>query len=379
MRRLIALIFVLTLDASSSFAQPSISIEIVSQPSVVFDWSTQHCDDSDIPDAPIRAVRLSNGTVLAFDSFINNRRFLGRDLDTIHRDCAVIYKSKQDADPAEYADRTWIAAPWTNNGTTIYALAHNEYHGERHPGHCTFPSQMACWYNTILLLKSDDSGRTFIPASQKPVAAPPFKQDVDQGRPRGFFNPSNIVKKDEYYYTLIRVRGRGAQRPGNCLFRARNVGDASSWAYYDGQTFVPSALDPYKDESDLDKVPPCAPLNNLPGAIGSLVIHQRTELFVTTMEIEKPGEQDGAVVFSTSADLINWTKPQTITRLPMGNSTQCSDTFRFQYPSLLDPKSPSRNFESVSDDPFLYVTRVHIAKCGMTMDRDLVRMQVKVH
>src|SRR5665213_225685 len=89
----------------SAATQATPFAETIGQPSPVFRWSTDRCDDQDIPDAPIRALHLVDSTVLAFDSHFNSRRFLGGTLDSIRRDCAVVYKSPENADPAASADR----------------------------------------------------------------------------------------------------------------------------------------------------------------------------------------------------------------------------------------------------------------------------------
>jgi len=357
-----------------SFAQGNLSGEPISEPSVVFSWALQRCSDNDIPDAPLRALRLANGQVFALDSHFDTRRFLGDDLNSIKRDCTIIYKSRESADPAEFADRTWIVAPWSEDGKKIYALSHNEYQADKHPDRCKFLSYNACWYNTIGLVRSDDEGRSFERVGNKPIAAPAFRQEVDQGRPRGFFGPSNILKNDGYYFSLIRTTGGAAQPSGTCLFRTAHVGEISSWTYFDGRNFVPSALDPYQD--NISHVQPCAPLGNIRGAIGSVVRHQRTGLFVSATEFRDPVDQQGQVLISTSTDLINWSSPQVLMHLPLGYAKTCSDRYVFQYPSLLDPESSSINFETVSDYPFLYLTRVRMENCGMTLNRDLIRRRI---
>ena len=70
-----------------------LSVDLTSEPATVFNWESQHCDDNDIPDSPIRAVRLADGRVLALDSHFETRRFLGADLDTIKRDCTIVHRS----------------------------------------------------------------------------------------------------------------------------------------------------------------------------------------------------------------------------------------------------------------------------------------------
>ena len=57
----------------------------------------------------------------------------------------------------------------------------------------------------------------------RPVATIPSRQDVDQGHSRGFYEPSNIVKRGDAYYALIRAGAEGAQKVGTCLFRTDDL------------------------------------------------------------------------------------------------------------------------------------------------------------
>ena len=56
----------------------------------------------------------------------------------------------------------------------------------------------------------------------------------------------------------------------------------------------------------------------------------------------------------------------------------CEDKAVFAYPSLLDPDSPSRNFDTVGDRAYLYLTRFNMTDCKLPMNRDLVRYPVKI-
>jgi len=76
-----------------------------------------------------------------------------------------------------------------------------------------------CWCNAIVLLRSDNAGRTFARVGDRPVASIPIRQEVDQGHNRGFFEPSNIVKRGDFYFALIHTEPEGAQAAGTCLFR----------------------------------------------------------------------------------------------------------------------------------------------------------------
>lgn len=372
----IALSLLCSFGSTPGYAENKATGELMGDPEIVFNWSKDRCDNYDIPDESLQAVHLADGSVLAFDTHFDARRFIGRDLNSIKRDCTVVYRSERNDDPSEFADRTWIGGLWSPDGKVIYALTHNEYQGNEHPGHCQFSSYYECWYNTIGLLRSDDAGQSFERVSKKPVAAPDFKQSVYQGKPRGFFGPSNIVRKNGYYYSMIRTTGSPGQPLGTCLFRAANPGEISSWSYFDGASFVPSARNPYEEST---RGRPCSPLDNLLGNVTTVVRHGPTGLYMGVTEHRMAaGDQAGVYLLSTSSDLISWSEPRVLGRFPISYAKSCNDPYIFPYGTLIDPKSPSINFETVSDEPFFYLTRIHMQNCGTTLNRDLIRFKVKL-
>ena len=125
--------------------------------------------------------------------------------------------------PQDYSDRVWISALWSEDGRTIFALGHDEYQAHRHPNRCRFSTYLECWYNAIVPLRSDDGGEAFSRIGERPVATLPIRQDVDQGHPRGFFEPTNIIKRGDAFFTLIRAGAEGPQKAGTCLFRADDL------------------------------------------------------------------------------------------------------------------------------------------------------------
>ena len=87
----------------------------------------------------------------------------------------------------------------------MFGLIHDEYQGNAHVGRCPSRNHQRCWYNAVTLARSDDSGATFRHARPAPdhlVAEVPYRYQPDVGRV-GIFQPSNIVKKDGYYYSLV--------------------------------------------------------------------------------------------------------------------------------------------------------------------------------
>jgi len=56
----------------------------------------------------------------------------------------------------------------------------------------------------------------------------------------------------------------------------------------------------------------------------------------------------------------------------------CSASAPLAYPSLIDPDSPSANFDTVGDTAQLFLTRFNLEHCRTSLDRDLVRIPVLV-
>jgi hypothetical protein len=86
--------------------------------------------------------------------------------------------------------------PYTTDGQTVYALVHNEYHGEEHgSAACPSGSNGRCWYDALTLAVSRDAGTTYGHATPPAhlVAAPPARYFPD-GAGFGYFGGTNIVR-----------------------------------------------------------------------------------------------------------------------------------------------------------------------------------------
>jgi hypothetical protein len=93
----------------------------------------------------------------------------------------------------------------------------------------------------------------------------------------------------------------------------------------------------------------------------------------------RPGATPVTGVFvSASRDLIAWSEPVLVFEAPLFGRFACDGGQPIGYPSLLDPKSASRNFDDVGDTAFLYFTRVNLEDCRLRANRDLVRMPVRI-
>ncbi len=106
------------------------SVEIIGEEEMVYDMSKDQCPDGGAPDLPIRVFRDADGQVQFHLSSPTNFRMIGKDLDSVKVDCNPIMPSDLDPDPAHYNFLEWMGAVYTLDGNTVYALIHNEYHGD---------------------------------------------------------------------------------------------------------------------------------------------------------------------------------------------------------------------------------------------------------
>ncbi len=349
---------------------------IASPEEPVFLWRRDRCADDDIPDAPLRVLRRDDGTLVGFASHYVSRLFLISPDRHFSRDCRPVFSSRADPDPATFDDRIWIASTWSDDGRHVAALGHDEYQGQTHPGHCTYATYRQCWYNSVVLLRSDDGGRSFAKLAAPPIAVARARFQSGEGMPRGFFDPTNLVAKDGWHYAIIYNNGEPGQPRGNCLFRAGTVTEARSWEYWTGNGFEKSSFDPYGGA--LPPPLPCQPLAGLNGRVFAIVLHKQTGWYVGAMAVQGETQQVGEIGLVFSRDLINWSGYEKLLDASMIWSKSCAPPVHYGYPSLVDLASTDRNFSEIGDHPALYLTRLPLQGCSTTLDRDLVRYQLSI-
>ena len=346
-----------------------VRVVVTGEPEVVFDWTTDRCEDVDIPDLAARAFRDADGNVQLITAHEVNRRFIGPDLDHLRHECDVIMRSGLNSDPAAFDDHEWIAATWTPNGQTVYALVHDEYQGHSRPERCPSGNYFSCWYNAITLAVSQDGGRTYrAPPRPSLVASIPYPYVPDTG-PRGMFAPSNIIRgADGFLYTFPWL-GFGDDGSGTCLMRTKTPADPSSWrGWSGGRRFEMTFVDPYgpnpRPEEHLCK--------RISGDPGSLTYNSVARQWVNVVA------KVGGFYYALSPDLITWTKERRFYELTTTWEYQCGDPDPVLYPSLIDPSGTSRNFETSDGRAYVYYTVLHYPDCQQTLDRDLVRVPVTI-
>lgn len=367
-------LFALLWSAACRAEPPGLVVTVSGPPVTVWSHDRNSCDADDIPDAPARAVRLASGEVVLFAAHLRNRLLRGANLLSVRMDCHVVYQGKEDDDPANFDDRAWLVSPYTIDGKRIFSVVHNEFQGHRRPWLCPSGRYLDCWYNALTIAISDDGGESFHRPENALLATLPYRYADVVGAHRGYFNPSNIIGLDDSLYMFAFATEALAQRPGNCLLRTAVPDDAASWRAWNGHAFEAAFVDPYHD-TDAPEKHICAPvgLGRLRWPVTSLVRHAASGLFIASMMNDGEG-----VYFATSRDLIAWSDPVLVWKATGEGGWRCGAEPPIAFPSLLDPRSASRNFEAVGDSAQLFLTVWRPSGCHLGMDRDLVRLKVTI-
>jgi hypothetical protein len=361
---------------------PSVSIELAGPRQVVFDWSREACEPTQAADLAARAFRDDRGRVQLLLSHFDNFRMIGPSLNHLHVDCEPVMTSAQNADPSAYRDREWIASPYTEDGRNVWALVHDEYQGNRHPGRCPQGTYHPCWYNAITLAVSRDRGRSFHHPrhSGHLVASPPYRYRAGEG-PVGIFAPSNIVKQGkDGLHAFFRFRDPDGRR-GACLIRSDRISSASSWRAWTGDSFDGGFSNPYRQpnapHTDCDPISPV----EIGQMAESLSFDTAAGLYLLVgMAADRTGgrPRDPGIYLSSSYDLVHWAPRKLLMQSPTIHTYRCGARSPIAYPALLDPSSPSRNFSSSDGSAYLYFTQLRYRNCEKTPNRDLIRVRVRI-
>ncbi|HMN71259.1 MAG TPA: hypothetical protein PKA55_05260 [Rhodoblastus sp.] len=364
---------------------PALKLTIEGRAEKVFDTATDKCAPVDMPDVNPRAYRAADGSIVMFALHFEARPLRGPDFAHLKIDCHVALHSGENADPATYDGRRYVTSTWTADGRRVAALIHDEYHADRYPGRCLFDSDLQCWWNTVLSFRSDDGGANFAPSKPLVVAAAPFRQDIGQGRHRGFFNPSNMVGKDGYVYVFVSTTGWEGQHYGACLIRNRDPMDSAGWRGFDGQKFSVRWRDPYAGKAAYDQAV-CKPLEPFGFPVGAVVRHRASGTWIALWEAPRvEGKYPTAgFYYATSRDLATWSLPALLAATrTMHQGCDAGGGDRdgaiLSYPSLLDEKAQGRNFDDVGDEAWIFYTRIRTNGCAASGERMLMRQRVVVN
>lgn len=345
----------------------------------LFQWTHSPCHAAIIPDAPARAFRRADGQITLLASQPDNWTLTGASLETLTTDCRPTLRS------ADYATQAlgnmWIQAVYTHDGRHVVGLASESLTPFAKAAGCNPHGQPGrCWLNEIVAVQSDDMGQTFrpFPPSDRTVASLGRSYRPETTARFGYFTTSNIVAKDEFFYVFMFAQGEGVQAKGNCLFRTRDPFDPRSWRGWDGTDFTVAP------QPQGDRVTACRPVapRVLAHEVRSLTYIPRFRVWVAVFahRLKLRGDKEPVPGFylATSQDLLQWTLPSRIAAVPLRPRVDSPERFA-SYPSLIDPGSTSRTFDTLdSPHPVLLYTVQHLRNGQGTMNRDLNYIPLRI-
>ena len=380
---MVALLALVTAPSAGTAVRGEAFLRVIGREQLVFDSGRAGCDAADIPDLPARAIRDFHGRIQIVISHYVNRRLVGSSFDQLAHPCAVIMGSAKRDDARTFADRQWLASLYTLDGKNVVALVHDEFQGHLHPGQCRSGAYQRCWYNAITFAVSHDGGASYSqprPPKQL-VAAIPQRYRRDAG-PAGMFAPSNIVRnpRDGYFYVLARLIGYGGSPRGTCVLRTRDLTDPRSWRAWDGYDFSVRFASPYLtpvgrfcqpvSKADIGEMDESLTFST---ALGRFLLIGVSSVYDSTQ-----GRPVTGMYYSVSDDLIHWTRRTLLLEASSVHTYQCGGPNPIAYPSVIDPSSPSRSFDTSGARAYLYFTRFHYEDCRQTLNRDLVRVPIAI-
>jgi hypothetical protein len=327
--------------------------------------------------------------------------------------------------PERYNTGLWMVAPFSRDGTNVYALVHNEFHGEWTGSSrwCTEQRPqiyLPCNYWNLTSAFSADGGRQFALRQLRPgwnvpaiASAAPYTPNRigPHPVPQGMAAQTNMIEHNGFIYVLAQQFATASLVPerdngGMCLFRAPAPLNADTvWQGWAGPET--GWIDLPASYPTVPRPPPCAKV--LPGAFRfswsyNPMLQQFILLGLISGPVNQPtcpaadptvGQSDTAFVYMTAtADLPNGrftiVTPQTcLLRINWLDHWGRSwpDKIGSAYPSLLDPTSPTLhggafidlNFQYSGAQPYLYYTKLNAyAAAGVLNDRDVVRWKLSV-
>jgi hypothetical protein len=164
--------------------------------------------------------------------------------------------------------------------------------------------------------------------------------------------------------------------------RTNRLDDPTSWRAWDGDGYNVGFVDPYKVKVAASKHV-CQPVS--PNAISDMSFSLTYNTYYGKYLLVSPANQYdprkhrvvSGFYYSLSDNLVDWSQRKLIKEVVLLNTYRCGDPDPVFYPSVLDPNSKSRNFETTGKRAYIYFTRMHYSACQLTLNRDLVRVPIE--
>ena len=396
-----------------------IGLRTVGQPILIFDHLVDKQESSHLPDLALTAWKEANGTVNMTVPHFENYRMRGPDLEHLTSDPNKVFSSTVSASDiveSRYNCHHWLAAPYTFDGLTIYALAHSEWYACLLNGDCstsTTPSpistgsyQLNSWANTVTSFKSVNGGaswaangvdaahivsnESFTWTGSSALASGVYRQATNH---TGLMAPSRVIKEGNYYYSIgflnhrdfTRIDPVTGQAPidkyGYVLMRTTDLTRPSGWeGWVSGSQYTPmaghgfSAFSPRKNGADLNAASPQIIFDTKAQsyiAIFTLFGDPGPIYYMTTPSLANPSWSEAIPIGGTAATQVD-------PRSPIVNAA-CNTGFQDRnYVSLMDTHSAGLNFEFTDGDPWLFYIVNPVGCGGSNEARDIYRLRLVI-
>jgi hypothetical protein len=348
-------------------------IEVSGPTQTLFDRKASKCATNIIPDSPARAFRRADGNVELIAPHYYDWMMVGKTLLTAQADCNQILD--YDVYHRTVPGQLWIQATYTEDGQRIEGFASQDLSAPMREEGCNLKAGGPghCWLNQIISIRSNDMGSHF---SIGPVMASLGHQPPPANTYQfGFFSTTNIVKSGGYYYMLIYMTPEDPKQPsGDCLYRTGTLDKPLSWRGWTGSDFT---YDPIALNGQCTRVTPAEF-----GIVRSLeyIPAKAAWIALTTGRHKMPGDSSNlpGIYSMTSADMMHWGDLTRVVQMPVAASDDRKNIY--SYPSLIDPDSKSRNFDTIDhNSAVLFFSVNHLSSNGGgTMNRDLDYVRVNI-
>jgi hypothetical protein len=318
-----------------------ISAAITSEPTIVYDFYTQHCPplpqpgcsssiaegcDCDTADAPMRFWRRTDPisgekSIFSLASVdLGSRGFGGDNVLDLEHYCSLYANSSRIQNMASFANYEWIhSSVYFPGNNSVYALTHMEWDCKGQDT-CAFYSDGYSFFTGVTLLESINGGNSWSysrPLPEHLVAASPIKWNETIGaigQTYGFRSPSGIVAgrgalSGFYYATVTAGWGFGqfqGQIDGACMMQTRDVTDPTSWRAWGGSAFnISLNVNPWFNKNIIASDHICVPFTNMTYASLLWSTFYNQYLYFGTTN----GNDHGGWSFYLSTDLISFSGP----------------------------------------------------------------------
>jgi hypothetical protein len=197
----------------------------------------------------------------------------------------------------------------------------------------------------------------------------------------GYSVDTNIVAYDGYYYAITTSDGSwpvgcsgassrsssgnsGANAcrvpAGGGPIRTADVFDAASWRGWDGSGFNVEFVDPYLGPVQNPETHVYTAVPYMEFASGLNVYQPANVVVATLWDYFSDALGEPGMYFTTSTDLVHWTKPELVVTLRQILAGENPKDYLYAYFSLIDPDAPDLSFSVIGEHPYLYYVRLSL-------------------